>query len=77
MKNLSWGELANCQNYAEHVLDFYKLCNKGETPKTACVAELAVREYNKERRNFKALYGYSIRGYIDTIVECIGLAVEQ
>ena len=76
MKNISYGELANCQNYAELVIDFYKMCNNGELPRYASDAEMAVREYNKEHRSFKALYGYSIRGYIDTIVDCIGWIVE-
>jgi hypothetical protein len=76
MKDISYGELANCQNYAKKVIDFYKMCNNGELPRTASDAELAVREYNKERRSFKALYGYSIRGYINTIVDCIGTIVE-
>lgn len=76
MKDISYGELANCQDYAEKVVAFYKMCNNGELPRTAGDAELAVREYNKERRGFKALYGYSIRGYINTIVDCIGFIVE-
>lgn len=76
MENISYGELANCQDYAEKVIDYYKMWNHGELPKYASDAELAVREYNKERRSFKALYGYSIRGYIDTIVDCIGWIVE-
>ena len=77
MENISYGEWANCQDYAEKVIDFYKLCNNGELPRTASDAECAVREYNKEHRGFKALYGYSIRGYINTIVNCIGWIVEQ
>lgn len=76
MKNISYGELVNCQDYAEKVIDFYKLCNNGELPRYASDAECAVREYNKEHRGFKALYGYSIRGYINTIVDCIGMIVE-
>lgn len=76
MKNISYGELANCQRYAEKIVDFYKMCNNGKMPMSASDAELAVREYNKEWVSFKALYGYSIRGYIDTIVDCIGLIVE-
>lgn len=76
MKDISSGELANCQNYAKKVIDFYKMCNNGELPRTASDAELAVKEYNKERRSFKAMYGYSIRGYVDTIVDCIGMIVE-
>ena len=76
MKDISYGELVNCQDYAEKVINFYKLCNNGESPRYASDAELAVREYNKEYRSFKALYGYSIRGYINTIVDCIGLIVE-
>ncbi len=76
MKDISYGELANCQDYAEKVIAFYKLCNNGELPRYASDAELAVREYNKEHRSFKALYGYSIRGYIETIVDCIGMIVE-
>lgn len=76
MKNISYGELANCDDYAEKVVDFYKMCNNGDLPKYASDAELAVREYNKEHRSFKALYGYSIRGYINTIVDCIGMIVE-
>ena len=77
MKNISYEELANCQNYAEKVIEFYKLCNNGEMPMNANDAELAVREYNKEHRSFKTMYGYSIRGYIETIVDCIGMIVEQ
>ena len=76
MQNISYGELANCQDYAEKVVAFYKMCNNGELPRYASDAEIAVREYNKERRSFKAMYGYSIRGYIDTIVDCIGWIVE-
>lgn len=77
MKQMSYGELANCQNYAEHVIAFYKMCNNGELPMYADDAEMAVREYNKERRSFKAMYGYSIRGYVSTIVDCIGMIVEE
>lgn len=76
MKDISHGELVNCQNYAERVIDFCKLWNNGEMPRTASDAEIAVREYNKEHRSFKAMYGYSIRGYINTIVDCIGMIVE-
>lgn len=76
MKDISYEELVNCQSYAEKVVDYYKLWNNGKLPTNASVAELAVREYNKERRSFKAMYGYSIRGYINTIVGCIGLIVE-
>ena len=77
MKTMSYAELANCQDYAEKVVNFYKLCNNGELPMYASDAELAVREYNKEHRSFKSLYGYSIRGYINEIVDCIGLIVES
>jgi hypothetical protein len=76
-EDISYGELANCQTYAEDVLGFYKKCNKGEVPRDATEAELAVREYNREFRNFKAMFGYSIRGYVDDIVQCIGLIVEK
>lgn len=77
MKNISYGELANCQDYAERIVEFYKACNNGELPIYASDAELATREYNKEYKPFKRLYGYSIRGYIDTIVDCIGFIVES
>lgn len=76
MKNISYGELINCQDYAQKVVSFYMKCNNGELPRYASDAELAVREYNKEFRSFKALYGYSIKGYINTIVNCIGMIVE-
>ena len=76
MKNISYGELVNCQDYAKKVVTFYKMCNNGELPMYASEAEIAVREYNKEHRSFKAMYGYSIRGYIKTIVDCIGMIVE-
>ena len=72
---MSYMEVANCQDYAEKVLSYYRLWHKGEEPKTATEAELAVREYNKERRSFRLLYGYSIRGYIPAIVNCIGWIV--
>jgi len=77
MKNISYGELANCQDYAESIVELYKKCNKGELPINADDAELAIREYNKEHKSFKSLYGYSIRGYISTIINSIGLIVEQ
>lgn len=77
MKDISYGELVICQDYAEKVISFYKMCNNGELPKTASDAEVAVREYNEEHRSFKTMYGYSIRGYIDTIVDCVGLIVES
>ena len=76
MLNMSWGELANCQDYAEKVVAFYRLCNKGDVPTSPGDADCAIREYNKEWRSFKSLYGYSIRGYVDTIVNCIGMLVE-
>lgn len=76
MKDINYGELVDCQGYAEKVIDFYKMCNNGKLPMSRNEAELSVREYNKEHRSFKAIYGYSIRGYIDTIVECIGMIVE-
>jgi hypothetical protein len=74
--NISYGELANCQDYAEKVVNFYKFRNNGEVPTNTTDAELAVREYNKERRSFKSIYGYSIRGYIGEIVDSIGFMVE-
>lgn len=76
MKDISYGELVDCQGYAEKVIDFYRMCNNGKLPMSRNEAELSVREYNKEHRSFKAIYGYSIRGYIDTIVDCIGMIVE-
>ena len=76
MKNMSYGELVDCQDYAEKVVAFYKMCNNGELPMYASDTELAVREYNKEHRSFKAIYGYSIRGYVNTIVDYIGMIVE-
>lgn len=76
MRSISYGELANCEDYAEKVVNFYKMCNHGKLPRCASDAELAIREYNKEIRSFKAMYGYSIRGYINTIVDCIGFIVE-
>ena len=45
--SISYEELINCQNYAERVLNFYKLCNKGKLPLNADEAEMAVREYNR------------------------------
>ena len=77
MKDISYGELINCQDYAERIVSYYKLCNNGELPMCASDAEIAIREYNKEYKSFKSLYGYSIRGYIETIMDCIGMIVEQ
>ena len=77
MADISYGELANCQDYAEKVVAYYKFCNNGELPMYASDAEIAVIEYNNERRTFKSLYGYSIRGYIKTIVDCIGSFIEE
>ena len=76
MKNISYGELANCQDYAKRVIKLYKKCNNGNTPPGPGEAEIAVREYNREWRSFKTLYGYSIRGYIPEIVNCIAFEVE-
>ena len=77
MKDLSYQELVWCQTYAEHVLNLYKKTNNGEPPRNASDAELAVREYNKEIRRFKDMFGVSIRKYIPTIVETIGFMVES
>lgn len=77
MKNISYGELINCQDYAERIINYYKLCNGGELPPSVSDAEMATREYNKEYKPFKTLYGYSIKGYINTIVDCIGFIVES
>lgn len=77
MKDMSYEELIHCRDYAEKVVDFYKMCNNGELPMYASEAELAVREYNKEHRSFKVMYGYSIKGYFETIVDYIGLIVER
>ena len=75
-KVLSMADLLNCQDYAERVVNLYKKCNNGAVPSSASELEMAVREYNSEHRSFKSLYGYSIRGYIDTIVQNIGFMVE-
>ena len=77
MRNITYGELVDCQDYAERVINYYKLCNNGELPKTATDAEIAIKEYNKEHKPFKRLYGYPIRGYIQVIIDSIGLIVEQ
>jgi hypothetical protein len=77
MKDISYGELVCCQDYAEKVIAFYEFCNNGDLPKTKGCAELIVREYNKERRKFKDLYGFSIRGYVSHIVDEIGYIVES
>lgn len=77
MRNISYGELVNCEDYAQKVVDCYKMWNHGKVPLNRGEAELAVREYNNEIRSFKAMYGYSIRGYVNTIVDCIGLIVER
>ena len=77
MKNISYQELIDCQDYAEKVVDFYKDTHNDELPMTASDAEIAVREYNNELCMFKRLYGYSVKGYIQTIVDCIGAIVEQ
>lgn len=77
MKNISYNELVDCQDYAQKVISYYKMWNAGAVPTNATDAENAVREYNRERRSFKALYGYSIRGYIETIVDCVSFIVEE
>ena len=55
MKNISYFELYNCQDYVERVLDFYMLCNNGKKPLCIDDAEIAIREYNKEYKPFKRL----------------------
>lgn len=75
--NISYAELHFCQDYAKRVVNFYRACNCGEMPTYASEAELAVREYNSDFTKFKHLYGISIRGYIETIVDCIGTIVED
>ena len=77
MENISYQELIDCQNYAEKVVEFYKDTHSDELPMTASDAETAVREYNRHFCGFKGMYGYSIRGYVQTIVACVGLIVEQ
>ena len=77
MKNISYSELINCQDYAERVINYYKLCNNGAVPLSATDAEIAVIEYNKEHKPFIKLYGYSIRGYVPVIIESIGFIIEQ
>lgn len=77
MRAITYGEMVDCQDYAERVINYYKLCNNGELPKTATDAEIAIKEYNKEYKPFKQLYGYPIRGYIKIIIDCIGFIVEQ
>lgn len=77
MKDLSYQELVWCQTYAKHVLSLYKKTNNGKTLDNASDADLAVREYNKEIRRFKDMFGVSIRKYIPTIVETIGFMVES
>lgn len=74
-ENISWGELIDCQDYAERVVEYYKLKNNGELPLFASDAEETVREYNK-KHSFKSIYGYSIGEYIEDIVFQIGLMVE-
>lgn len=75
-KNMSWGEVADCGDYAERVIEFHKSCYDGELPMDASAADWAIREYNKKHESFKSLYGYSIRGYIDDIIFQIGCMVE-
>ena len=38
--NISYEELINCQNYAERVLNFYKLCNKGKLPLSSLLTNI-------------------------------------
>jgi hypothetical protein len=77
MKNISYQELVNCQEYAERIVSLYEKAWHEEFPHDINFAELAVREYNKELKSFKRLYGYSIRGYIPVIVQCIGAIIES
>ena len=74
---MSYQELIYCQAYADRVLSLYKKCNGGNVPKTASDAELAVREYNKEWKSLKKLYGLSIKKYLPVIVDLIGYSVEN
>ena len=76
MRAMSRGEIADCIDYAERVLNYYKLCNRGAVPGGPQEAAQAVREYNREYKPFRVLYGYSIRGYVNTIAENIGLIID-
>lgn len=72
MKNsISYGELVTCQNYAEEVLDFYRLHNNGSNPMFRDDAEMAVLEYNEKYCNG------AMNGYVDEVVICMGFMIEQ
>lgn len=81
---LSWKEAADCADFAQRIVDDAVFWGDS-LPESADEAEALVRDYNKYLRSsnkrihgyFKALYGYSIRGYIPYIVENIGLIVAE
>lgn len=75
---LSWKEAADCADFAERVVKYAEWMY-APLPKSPCIAEAYIRSYNKRKGGsyFKALYGYSIRGYIPYIVENIGLIVAE
>ena len=74
---LSWKEAADCADFAQRIIDDAVFWGDS-LPESADEAEALVRNYNKRIHGyFKALYGYSIRGYIPYIVENIGLIVAE
>jgi hypothetical protein len=60
----------NCLEYARKIDYLFKLVNHRPV-KDKNEALLAVREYNREIHSFKAIYGCSIRGYVDEIANLV------
>ena len=75
MQDISYLELIHCNDYAEKVIDYYKLGNNGELPYSRNNAEQCLEEYDTSQHSFQSLYGYNIDDYIDVIIETIGYMV--
>lgn len=63
-------ETRDCADYAARANALFKFRN-ARKPRDIDEATKWVQEYNKEILSFKELYGYSIRGFIPAIVDCM------
>ena len=74
-EDLSWGEVAICNDYAEIVIDY---CRENNIDLSGPFeAECGVLECNNKVLNFNEWCAYDLDHYIDDIIITIGMLVEQ
>ena len=69
--NIGSIETRDCRDYASKVSALFRFRNAGRKPKDTDEAIRMVQEYNKDILSFKDVYGYSIRGLVPTIADCM------